>query len=411
MRFDLVEGVFVHTEIANAEVGVKVYTSSNDTIAFEIRDSAVHHHSRGGVSVEVRPGGFIPARRPDISNGGIIRNNEIAFNGLAGIELTSYSSGCGGAWNTIEVVGNDIHDNANGILLDASSSFGIGCIAVRSATVDSKIHGNVIRNNSQSGVSANGSRYPNSRFTVNCVRTSPEIFNNLILSNGMFGVLLSATPIASLSAKIVNNTIVHNADTGIRHSALDSEDINGGFTLQNNLLVSNRIGIERTEFTGPMPTNFAVGYNNVFGNRTNWVNYPPAFGSLTEVNISGTLADWQLNISTEPQFVSSRDLRLRATSPAVNSGNPTNAPLFDIDGQKRGAFPDIGFDEVLLSWHRKADDLLLEINGVPGTLYVLESSSNLVNWTSISIPTNQTGAFESVQSLLQPHGFFRLHTR
>src|ERR1019366_6120833 len=92
-----------------------------------------------------------------------------------------------------------------------------------------------------------------------------------------------------------------------------------------------------------------VWFNDVVNNPGgNWVNYPAEFGSQTTVNHNGTAADVYQNISADPLFVAADVFHLQARSPCVNAGDSTNAPATDFEGQPRGSFPDIGYDEVLI---------------------------------------------------------------
>jgi parallel beta-helix repeat protein len=146
-----------------------------------------------------------------------------------------------------------------------------------------------------------------------------------------------------LRPDIINNTIAGNGRAGIYHSALTA-----GSIIQNNTVVDNRVGIKAIV----SPVLDQVGYNNVWGNASgDWIYFPASYGDPTTTNANGTPADAQMNISEDPQFMTSLTgtdyYHIQWTSPCVNAGTDSAAPADDYDSQPRVSTVDIGFDEVI----------------------------------------------------------------
>jgi len=124
--------------------------------------------------------------------------------------------------------------------------------------------------------------------------STPTLLNNTLAGGGLNeqGIYIGNGP----SAPVVRNNIITGYDDGIRVVAGESE---------------------------PTPV---IAYNAVWGNATNYVNYPDQTG------VNG-------NISVDPLFVDADSFRLQAGSPAIDAGDP-NSPL-DPDGTRvdMGALP------------------------------------------------------------------------
>jgi hypothetical protein len=163
--------------------------------------------------------------------------------------------------------------------------------------------------------------------TINCIGTSPGIYNNIIVPK-----TASATAIRlsdSSSAKVINNTIV-DAYVGIE---IDSASP----VIKNNIIVNNLVGIML--YSG----NPLIDYNNVWGN----------IGNATCPNgdyCGGVMAGLN-DMSSDPMFVDKTlaNYHLLTDSPCIDMGTAQDAPTDDIDGNLRpqGAGYDMGADEVV----------------------------------------------------------------
>jgi PKD repeat protein len=175
--------------------------------------------------------------------------------------------------------------------------------------------------------------------------TGGLVANNWIVGNGGTGSG-SAGGLwlrDDVSVKVVNNTIVNNANDGAPAAGIWVEDIdvNGHSDLvyvDNNIIALNYPG---DGYKG-MPLGVsAVMRNNLYFNNGDGNAYPPGVPS----------ANW---VFTDPLFrdYASGDYHLACLSPARNAGRAASVPadvIYDIDGQLRSAgFPpqvDIGADQ------------------------------------------------------------------
>jgi len=136
---------------------------------------------------------------------------------------------------------------------------------------------------------------------------------------------------------IVNNTVFQARGAGIMIGSGDH--YHGGAPhdrsrVSNNIVYDNAKGIEEH---GRLGSHNSYSNNLVYGNRFDW--------RLRNGKASGS-------IGADPQFVNYRkagdgDYRLAAGSPAVDAGNPRDAPATDRDGVPRpqGKGVDIGAHE------------------------------------------------------------------
>ena len=147
---------------------------------------------------------------------------------------------------------------------------------------------------------------------------------------GSYGVAISGTnPVVELKDNIFFNT----------------QTSGGGAAAK-----SYAIGMTSTTFS-----NLSSNYNDFFASGANAAGFRT--GSLDTAGTDlANLAAWQAatggdanSISADPLFVnSSTDLHLQAGSPAQNAGVVIGAISDDIDGNPRGAMPDIGADEIFV---------------------------------------------------------------
>jgi hypothetical protein len=105
-----------------------------------------------------------------------------------------------------------------------------------------------------------------------------------------------------------------------------------------------------------------------------------------------------------------RDYHLLPGSPAIDSGSTTSPK--DPDGSRAdmGAFVFIPPPPSLLTPHfAPIDSLILGVNAYPNRNYVIESSTNLVNWTKLQtyFQTNQVTSAETVANPAQRAAYYR----
>ncbi|MFN0056390.1 MAG: choice-of-anchor Q domain-containing protein [Planctomycetales bacterium] len=238
--------------------------------------------------------------------------------------------------------------------------------------------------------------------------------NNLIVSNRAEGVRtqLNTDDSGYLDLVYSNNTIASNGGAGISYSGT-LPSFNAALRLiQNNIVVWNGQGL----LTGAISnaTNFVIRSNDVFGNGQDWANHPNVFGSRGQGHAANLPADVYSNISVDPLFVTQSDYLLSSASPAVNAGTKQDAPAFDIHGQRRGAKPDLGCDEVLVPPVIAPFVLLpdrlwrLIVEGEAGHVYRMESSSDLNVWITLGSAPNQNGTVEYTVPEDSSHRFFRV---
>jgi hypothetical protein len=233
-------------------------------------------------------------------NNVIVRNNEITESGntALGGEGIDFKEGVFGG----QISGNYVHDIVKvGIYLDAAG-VGIGPGGVE----DIDIFGNVVRNITEGeGIELSTEGTGNLR--------NIRVFNNVVQGVNKNGLLVYAHPSGSGTATgvtFMNNTVYGNTRYGVR--------IDWPSTRASGILARN---------------NIATGNG---------------YGDWSVASGSAAAADHNL-WGTDPLFenVAAGDFRLRAGSPAVDTGSATGAPAVDFAGVPRpqGAGFDIGAHE------------------------------------------------------------------
>ena len=189
-------------------------------------------------------------------------------------------------------------------------------------------------------------------------------------------------PGAPTPTRIANNTIVGN-EGGLWITA------NASASVMNNAVVDNTSGV------------FDEGTGGEFSRNC-------VFGNLTDNN-SG-------DVNGPPQFVNPAvgDFSLLATSPLIDAGN--DVALGWIERPVLGAEVDIGALEfgpdgvpVFRFQRTSGSEYELALHGFPGESYIVETSTNLVNWTAITtnVATMGTAILQDAASNDHSHRFYR----
>lgn len=188
---------------------------------------------------------------------------------------------------------------------------------------------------------------------------------------------------ASLGSPVfVNNTFAANNGTGGAASFAASA------TFLNNIVANNSSGLLRLPVT-----------NDVLL-QTNCVINNAQFNLANLTNISGDLTG-------NPQFIAAANgnFRLLATSPLIDAGNENafaSGWLLDEPARLQGAGPDLGAFElsandapVFISpgISNGVNQFSFQVTGLSGESYVVETSTNLVEWLPISTNTTANGLF------------------
>ncbi len=161
--------------------------------------------------------------------------------------------------------------------------------------------------------------------------SAPTIRNNLVANSNCVGVNFSTlTPGAPV---IVNNTFV-NSDIGLW---VPEGARTAGIHIGNNIIYGNNIGIKTVTDCGGLCN--VLQSNLVYGNDVDYMDSPDQTGD------NG-------NLAVDPMFTDAaeNDFTLQAGSPAIDTGDSTNAPADDllenprpVDGDGGGTTePDIG---------------------------------------------------------------------
>jgi len=375
--------VFRYVEINSATTALNAVRERDDLgFTVTLADSLIYSNAVNGLGVFC-PSSFISGEEVQITG------SRIYHNGETGIYISSVTQGCSGSGNQTLIQSNQIYRNGHfGVRVHAGASAVSGCLPRRTATAYPSILANVLHNNASGGIGWSSSS------GINNIVTAPSIMNNLVTSNGSHGI-------AVVGAVIMHNTVAHNSGPGIDHGSI--------YHVQNNLVAHNTIGIRRwQEF--PLDDRY-IWCNNVFANTlSNWTGYPEAVGTASTTNRNGTPADVYMNISISPQFVGDR-FTLRPTSPCVNAGVEYYTPPVDYEGQRRGAYPDIGYDELLFRPTFLTPVIQgafkTAVTGEPGVPWLIEASSNLFSWAEIAVITNVTGSVFVTNELGPLQRFFR----
>jgi cysteine-rich repeat protein len=137
--------------------------------------------------------------------------------------------------------------------------------------------------------------------------------------------------------RVENNLFVHN-DVAIDFFYTPFKEPRAQFEVVNNTIAENRVGLKLSNPTG----RHLLANNIFFANESDL----PLTAELADLVVhhnlieSGQFSGLEGNFAADPLF--DDGFRLSADSPALERGDPTRAPLFDLDGAERGAEPALG---------------------------------------------------------------------
>lgn len=180
------------------------------------------------------------------------------------------------------------------------------------------------RNGSQTAL--NGLRVANNTVGI-CISDGGPFLTNFIVQNNISdGILNTVGGLNAAPMTIMNATIHQNGGAGVAVAGSK-----GNVSIVNSLVTSNRKGLER-RIVGSGGS-IVSSYTDVFGNLIDRVDVSIGAGDL----------------SVDPLYINSpRDLRLFSTSPVINMGTDTGAPVRDFIGVSRpqGCCIDMGAFEI-----------------------------------------------------------------
>ncbi len=210
----------------------------------------------------------------------------------SGQDSTSYAGIRINGGNLV-ISNNLVTNNLNGIRITGASS-------------------TIIRKNIITLNGRNDNAYLN--YGIISLNSTPLITNNIISSTSGVGVYIGWED--SSGTRFINNTVVHNDDSGIwcyRSSPV----------IKNNIFAFNVSGISASHGGTPQ-----ISYNDVFGNT--WRDYDSQSDGVASPGTGDISADPQL---IPPPSNFARGYYLGAASPCIDAGDPN--PLYnDIDGTR-----------------------------------------------------------------------------
>jgi parallel beta-helix repeat protein len=184
---------------------------------------------------------------------------------------------------------------------------------------------------------------------VNIRRTTLELNNDGVLvgRSTLAGVILDgirAVDIRSVGVMVVGGSAVTVTNSIFQRNGLEAIACNGVLcTLVNNTFDDNRAGVYifgSADIRGSIFANnkVAIESGRPLGEVPITVTESAFWQNLTNVGRQGDPAvavTGAGNLLADPQFLSATDLRLKASSPCIDSGTARGAPDHDIDGRPR----------------------------------------------------------------------------
>lgn len=288
-----------------------------------------------------------------VRRGGILSFNQdgidVSLNAIGGIDSNesadSYGIGLGVQDANATQVTNGGVTNAvvsrnriNGVVSASATGFSAFGIGVAGGTTGP----NTIVNNAISGVTAPS--------------TAPDL---------VAGIFVAGVP--SSSTRVQFNSISLSGDRGAVATqspgfGIAITGVDPTVELKNNIFATTQIasggGANAKAYAiGTASTTFAnldANFNLYFSAGAQAGFFRSGSLAVSAGTDYATLALWQAAIADDasslfgdPLFVSTSDLHLGASSPALNVGTPIIGVTLDIDGQTRESPPEIGADEVL----------------------------------------------------------------
>jgi hypothetical protein len=262
------------------------------------------------------------------------------------IEDNLVELGTNGCYDEIITVANgavNITVRNNEIRLgDPSMEGGDEGIDFKEGVRDSFIYGNYIHDLSDKAIYIDGGSDPRDPQITNI-----HIFNNVMARLPSAGISIVTEGRGDVDGIYVYNNVVYDV-TGDGFLVYDHPGGNAeGGTVRNVHFINNTAYNAGTNVGGGFRVNHATATGIIFRNNIAWGN-----NDYDIRGESGTVVDNNLcaeafcQIRSDPQFenVASRNLRLRATSPALDAGSTVLAPALDILGVARpqGAGIDLG---------------------------------------------------------------------
>lgn len=180
----------------------------------------------------------------------------------------------------------------------------------------------------------------------------------------------------AVPTRVLNNTIVGNDGGGLFVAT------NARATVMNN----------------------AVAYNS-----SGLVNEGGRAVNLSRNCVFGNFSDNSGDISVPPQFING-DFAVVATSPLIDAGN--NAALAWLERNVLGGGVDVGaleFGPDGVPAFVPTQTSHFELRGYPGQNYVIEASTNLIQWVPINTNVAEMGRvlFMDALGTNYPHRFYR----
>lgn len=329
-------------------------TIKNNTIEDNVADSG-----GGGLCIQ-----FGPQAPPftDIELNTIRRNTVLGPHGGQGGGIFVVNSG-----NGIRITNNTI----GGKLGDGNKAWGGGGGIAMESTSIFQIERNTISQNE--GGKFHGGGVMIIEGTPNATLTQNEITFNSVYGNfggGVYsigGTTISRNNIAfntifntqswgggiAVSAPggtppRIDNNFIHNNEAD--HGAGIHVDSGHDVIIVNNSISSNRPDTPNAG-AGIHVKNRAscVMRNNIlWGNGDDFHEEMVGSCTLDHNDIEdGDQAGQNGNISANPLFIAYDNLHIQKNSPVINQGNAAAVPPLDYDGDKRGAKPDVGADEIV----------------------------------------------------------------
>jgi hypothetical protein len=201
----------------------------------------------------------------------------------------------------------------------ASQGWGILASAVGATTAEFRIQGNTVRGQFQrAGIMVSEGLFSESASTV-----TARVLSNVVIGDGGFsGGIDSVVKQGSTNAQIINNTVVRASGIGLSSWGGDGPPATGTTSglIANNLIVSNRRGMQNVAPSGTATNNYNLLRNNVSAGA-----YTPGAN----------------DINADPLLRSLDAPRLGPGSPAIDAGNSLaligggTLPLVDGDGLRR----------------------------------------------------------------------------